>query len=73
MRNRKPSFSYITTRFFQVYLSGERGYSENTITSYLDTFKQLLVYCKETLGKTPDKLSVSDISKDVVLDFLKRL
>lgn len=73
MRNRKPSFSYITTRFFQVYLPGERGYSENTIASYLDTFKQLLVYCKETLGKTPDKLSVSDISKDVVLDFLKRL
>lgn len=73
MKNRGTSFSYITTRFFQVYLPGERGYSEATIASYLDTFKQLLVYCKETLGKTPDKLAVSDISKDVVLGFLKKL
>lgn len=73
MKNRKTSFSYITTRFFQVYLPGERGYSETTIASYLDTFKQLLVYCKEALGKTPDKLAVSDISKDVILGFLKKL
>lgn len=73
MKNRDTLFSYITTRFFQIYLPGECGYSEATIASYLDTFKQLLVYCKETLGKTPDKLVVSDISKDVVLDFLKKL
>lgn len=73
MKNRETSFSYITTRFFQVYLPGERGYSEATIASYLDTFKQLLVYCKENLGKSPDKLVVSDISKDVVLGFLKKL
>ena len=73
MKNRETSFSYITTRFFQVYLPGERGYSEATIASYLDTFKQLLVYCKETLGKSPDKLVVSDVSKDVVLGFLKKL
>lgn len=73
MNNRKSTFSYITSRFFQVYLPGECGYSESTIASYLDTFKQLLVYCKESLGKSPDKLVVSDISKDVVLGFLKKL
>ena len=73
MNNRKSTFSYITSRFFQVYLPGECGYSESTIASYLDTFKQLLVYCKENLGKSPDKLVVSDISKDVVLGFLKKL
>ncbi|SFC79780.1 tyrosine-type recombinase/integrase [Ruminococcus albus] len=73
MKNRVTSFAYITTRFFQVYLPGERGYSEATIASYLDTFKQLLVYCKENLGKSPDKLVVSDISKDVILGFLKKL
>ena len=73
MKNRATSFAYITTRFFQVYLPGERGYSEATIASYLDTFKQLLVYCKENLGKSPDKLVVPDISKDVILGFLKKL
>lgn len=73
MKNRETSFSYIITRFFQVYLPGERGYSEATIASYLDTFKQMLVYCKEALGKSPDKLVVPDISKDVVLGFLKKL
>lgn len=73
MKSRETSFAYITTRFFRVYLPGERGYSEATIASYLDTFKQLLIYCKDTLGKTPDKLVVSDISKDAVLGFLKKL
>jgi len=73
MKNKEASFSYIITRFFQVYLPGERGYSEATIASYLDTFKQLLIYCKEALGKTPDKLVVSDISKDVILGFLQKL
>lgn len=73
MKTKEASFSYIVTRFFRVYLPGERGYSEATIASYLDTFKQLLTYFKETLGKTPDKLAVSDVSKDVILGFLKKL
>lgn len=73
MKTKETSFSYITTRFFQIYLPGERGYSEATINSYLDTFKQLLLYCKKNIGKTPDKLTVADISKDVILGFLKQL
>lgn len=73
MKSKESSFSYIMTRFFQVYLPGERGYSEATIASYLDTFRQLLLYCKENIGKSPDKLSVPDISKDVILGFLEKL
>ena len=73
MKSKENSFSYITTRFFRTYLPGERGYSDATIASYLDTFKQLLLYCKESLGKSPDKLLVSDISKDVILGFLEKL
>lgn len=73
MKSKESSFSYIMTRFFQVYLPGERGYSEATIASYLDTFRQLLLYCKENIGKSPDKLSIPDISKDVILGFLEKL
>ena len=73
MKNKEPSFSYIVTRFFQIYLPGERGYSEATINSYLDTFKQLLLYCKEHIGKAPDKLTIADLSKEVILEFLKQL
>lgn len=73
MKNKEATFPYIATRFFKVYLPGERGYSETTIASYLDTFKQLLLYCKENLGKSPDRLLVSDISRDVVLGFLEKL
>lgn len=73
MRNKFSDFAYITSRFFQVYLPGERGYSEATIASYLETFKHLFLYCKETLGKSPDRLTVSDVSKDVILRFLTKL
>lgn len=73
MKTNEKSFPYMVSRFFQVYLPGERGYSEATVASYRDTFKQFLHYCKACIGKPPEKLAVSDISKDVVLGFLEEL
>lgn len=73
MKNNCRTLSYIVSRFFRVYLPGERGFSEATIASYRDTFKQFLIYCKENTGKAPEKLEMMDISKEAVTGFLSSL
>lgn len=71
--NDKVTFSYIVSRFFRTYLPGERGFSENTIASYRDTFKQFFTYYSDVYGIPPEKLKVSDFSRDVVTGFLSKL
>ncbi len=73
MKNSPTSFAYIISRFFRIYLPGERGFSKATIASYRDSFKQILSFCNDHLNKPPEKLLVSDISKDVVIAFLNFL
>lgn len=73
MKNKQTSLPYIVSRFFTVYLPGERGFSEATIISYRDTFKQLLSFCKSHLGIHPDKLTVNDLSRNIIAEFLKFL
>lgn len=73
MKANKENFAYAVSRFFQFYLPGERGFSENTIASYRDTFKQLLMYCKKEKGIEPDRLVLSDFSRDLVTGFLAEL
>lgn len=36
------TFQYYVSRFFTAYLSGERGLSSNTISSYRDTLDNCL-------------------------------
>ena len=73
MKNENQSFSYVVSRFFRVYLPGERGYSEKTIESYRDTFKQFIPFCQETVKRPPEKILFSDFSRDIVIGFLEKL
>lgn len=73
MKSKQSTLPYIVSRFFAVYLPGERGFSESTIISYRDTFKQLLSFCKVHLGIHPEKLTVSNLSRSVISEFLKSL
>ncbi|MDD3240769.1 MAG: tyrosine-type recombinase/integrase [Lachnospira sp.] len=73
MKNKEISFSYIVARFFRIYLPGERGFSENTIMAYRDTFKQFFIHCKEKVGKEPDKFQITDLSRDLICDFLAQI
>lgn len=56
-----------------MFLPGHRNLSANTISSYRDTFKLLLLYAKDCKGILPEKLILKSISKDFVLDFLSWL
>lgn len=73
MKSDLQSLSYIVSRYFRVYLPGERGFSMMTIASYRDTFKQFLSYCSEATGKSPEKLAMTDLSKESVAEFLNHL
>lgn len=73
MKTEKANLPYIVSRYFTIYLPGERGFSENTILSYRDTFKQFFAYCATEYRLPPDKLKLSDISRDMVSNFLLNL
>ncbi|NCB66374.1 MAG: hypothetical protein EOM48_09435 [Bacilli bacterium] len=73
MKNSSTSLAYIVSRFFRIYLPGERGFSGATIASYRDAFKQLLSFCHHHLNIEPDKLNITDLTRGVVLNFLGHL
>lgn len=66
------SFSYFVQQYFLEYLIGERNYSQNTISSYRDTFRLLYLNFKEK-GKKPEKMSIAQIRKNDLLFFLQWL
>ena len=63
-------FAKYLTNFFVEYLGGERGASPHTIRAYSGTFTLLLTYMGEYENIKADKLSLSHLTKKVVLSFL---
>lgn len=57
-------------RFFSHYLPVEKGLSVNTILAYRDAVKLLLCYAADTIKIPVDKLTVEDITVNIVLGFL---
>lgn len=57
-------------RFFTERLATQLRASPNTIASYRDTFRLLLRYASDHLGRTPTDLQVADIDADLVAGFL---
>lgn len=59
--------------FFRSYLGAQKGCSPNTIASYSDCIRLLLNFCSQRLQKSIEKLSIEEISDDLVLSFLDYL
>jgi len=57
-------------RFFTERLTTQLAASPNTVASYRDTFRLLLKYASDHLGRTPTALQVADIDADLVGGFL---
>ncbi len=57
-------------RFFSHYMPVQKGLSVNTILTYRDAIKLLLCYAEDTLGRPVDRLTVEDVTENVVIDFL---
>lgn len=66
-------FALFLRRFLTAYLSGLRGCSPNTITSYRDTFKLLIVFFRDDRSVPPEKLTLDHIDSAVIIGFLNWL
>jgi integrase/recombinase XerD len=70
----KPTnFAKYLTEFLAVYLPSQKNVSKNTIYSYRDTFKLLIKYCQEIKKITVEKITLKDLSSELLIDFLKWL
>ncbi len=72
-KNNKSGFAYHLSRFLSVYLPGQRNVSENTILSYKDTFKLILIFAKDEKKLASNQLSISDLSRSFFEDFILSL
>lgn len=67
----KPTdFSYYLTRFLTKYLPGESGASNNTISSYRDTFILFLRFLGDEKNISADNLTLNMITKNIVVEYL---
>lgn len=64
---------YWMKRFFNEYIITIRNLSRNTLKSYRDTFRLLIKHMYAENNKTPDRLLIADITKDIVISFLNNL
>jgi site-specific recombinase XerD len=60
-------------RFLLEHLASDRNLSRNTQLSYRDTFCLLIPFAAEKLHKPVDKITVTDLSADVVRSFITYL
>jgi len=67
---RQTSFAISITKFLAEYLPSQKNASKHTIRSYRDVIKQFLYFMNETYALSPEKIEFSNISKDVIVEFL---
>lgn len=68
---KKPTdFSYYLSEFLVDHLAGTRNLSSNTIKSYRDTYVLLLEYMENYKNIKPNKITIRDIKKSNIEDFL---
>ena len=70
---RKTDFAALVQAFFTHRLILQRQASKNTIAAYRDTFRLLIRFAQDILGKAPTELSVTDIDASIVSNFLDHL
>jgi site-specific recombinase XerD len=67
------NFAPLLERFFTQRLMQQRQASPHTISSYRDSFCQLLAYAQRRLHKPPAKLALEDINAPLIVAFLDDL
>lgn len=63
-------FAECLTKYLSVYLPGQRGISSNTITSYVYTFRLLMIYYRDNLKYNPEKLTLKQFDSNLIMGFL---
>ena len=68
-----PSFAGFLESFFTDRLLRQRQASSHTIASYRDSFRLLLKFASERLGKAPSELTLTDLDAPFVGAFLHHI
>jgi integrase/recombinase XerD len=63
-------FALFLRRFLTAYLAGLRGCSPNTVASYRDTFKLLIVFLRDDMSIPPENLTLDRIDAGAITAFL---
>ncbi len=63
-------FARYLSRFLTNYLSGEKNLSTNTVAVYRDTFRLFLLFCEQKMEVTPNRITISLLTKELVIDYL---
>ena len=67
----KPTnFAKYLTEFLSVYLPKQKNVSKNTILSYRDTFKLLLLYSQNIKNIPAEKIIINLLLSEYITDFL---
>lgn len=66
-------FAILLQRFLTSHLAGLRGASPNTVASYRDTFKLLIIYLRDQKSIAPEKLTLNRIDVEKITEFLNWL
>jgi integrase/recombinase XerD len=69
-RMKPTDFATRMTAFLSQYLPGQRNVSVNTIKSYRDTFKLLLLFCHGQKGIAPEYLTIAHMNDKLIAEFL---
>ncbi|MDR1536511.1 MAG: site-specific integrase [Clostridiales bacterium] len=67
---KQSDFGTLLTRYLSHHLPVQRNLSVNTIKSYRDTFKQLLKYCRDEKKLKIAKITIKQIDKRFIEDYL---
>jgi len=67
---KQTDFAKVLTRFLSEYLPGQRGVATNTIKSYRDAFKQLIIFCNLKLNIKAEHLTFDKLKVQTIRDFL---
>lgn len=71
--NEAKALLSLVQAFFQEYLAGQRGLSQNTILAYRDALKLFLTFLTSSSGKPAAQLRLEDLKADRVLAFLEEV
>lgn len=70
---RPTDFATALTKFLGEYLPAQRNVSANTVRAYRDAFALVLRYCRDVLGRRPERVTLDQFDAHFVLKFLQYL
>jgi len=69
----RPSLATLLQAFFLERLTAQRNASPQTVAAYRDSFRLLLEFAQQYVGKAPERLELTDLDAPAVLAFLDHL